>query len=120
MTNTRSRTKPTRLITFEVDEDETLVMLAGRDEMDNRTIYQGQAGGRYAVVPVDDLARPAAQLDDVDVELQVDELEIVGRTATVPRSDESDVTLSVDGLEVASRTAAGVYGLLWIPAASTS
>lgn len=109
-----SRTKTTsRLITFEVEDDEVLLVRAGRDEMDNRTIFSGHAGGRYAIVPVDELTQ--RHRDDVDAELLVEELEVVGSTATIEADGVSTATLAKDGLEVARNDASGVYGLLWIP-----
>lgn len=103
-----------RLITFETDEDERLVVIAGRDEMDNRTIYSGSTAGRYAIVPVDELAGDH-EGDEPAEDLRIEDLRIIGETATVEKTGEQRARLSLDGFEVASRDAAGVYGLLWVP-----
>lgn len=65
-----------RLITFEIDDEEVLVLMAGRDELDNRVIFHGPTEpGRYAIVPVDGLAEDDDR-DQEDVDLLVDELEV--------------------------------------------
>ena len=112
--NGRIEQTTNRLVTFETDEDERLVVIAGRDEMDNRTIYSGSTAGRYALVPVDDLA--GGETDETpSQDLRIEVLRIIGETASVEETGGQRARLSVGGHEVASRDAAGVYGLLWVP-----
>lgn len=104
-----------RLITFEVDPDETLLIRAGRDEMDNRTIYQGLASGRYAVVPVDELQHQAQAENEGDIDLDVEGLQIAGNTVTVPEKGAMTVGLHAGNRQVVRMDRPGAYGLLWIP-----
>ena len=101
-----------RLITFETDEDERLVVLAGQDEMDKRTIYSGSTSGRYAIVPISELEydRP-----DYATELDVADLEVLGDTATIEPGDSSTMTLLQEDELVVRGGDPGVYGLLRIP-----
>jgi hypothetical protein len=107
-----SQTEPTRLTTFDATDDETLVVLAGQSEQDQRIIYQGRAQGRYAVVPADGLEADSFEKPD---ELELDDMRLV-ESVGVPEDGETTVSLTADGREQLSMSYAGVYGLLWIPA----
>lgn len=115
LTDTNATAGLNRLITFELDADETLLVRAGRDEMDNRVIYSGRAGGRYAIVPVDELEQQARASEGVPVELDVEGLQLVGDTVTLPRTGEQNVGLHTRGEQIVRMDRAGAYGLLWIP-----
>lgn len=114
-TDTKTTAELNRLITFELDADETLLVRAGRDEVNNRTIYQGQAGGRFAIVPVDELEEQARSSDGSSVELNLDGLQVVGDTVTLPETGEQNVGLHTRGEQIVRMDRAGAYGLFWIP-----
>lgn len=104
-----------RLVTFDVGDDEALVVGAISEEGRRRTIYQGREPDEYALVPTREFHNEDA---DVDAEeLRVDDLRILGPTQYVRSSDDIDVSLTVDGETAVEQGAAGVYGLLWIPVA---
>lgn len=106
---------PNRLITFELDEDETLLVRAGRDEMDNRTIFQGSAGGRYAIVPVDELA-PASEPGELLGDPRHGDIRIIGQTTSIPETEAGDtVEMRRNSDCIVDFDAKGAYGLLWIP-----
>jgi hypothetical protein len=104
-----------RLITFELDDDETLLVRAGRDEMDNRTIYRGCAGGRYAIVPVSELEASAHQAGNDELEFDIEGLQLVGESVMVPEEGAFWVGLHSGGRQVVRMDKPGAYGLLWIP-----
>ena len=109
-----SRSKVDRVRTFETSEEETLVISAGIDEMNYRTIFSGHLDGRFAVVPVDKIEdewdRPGYG-DDLDV----DELEVVGSAARVEPRESSTVTLLQDDDVTVQHAAPGVYAMVRIP-----
>lgn len=112
---TTTGTELDRLITFDTDADETLVIRAGRDEMDNRTIFKGHASGRYAVVPVNELAPLRSESYELVGEPQVEDLRIIGETTMLPESGLGTVSLVRDGEQISNFDNRGVYGLLWLP-----
>lgn len=114
-TETTTTAEPDRLITFDIDADETLLIRAGRGELDNRTIYQGWASGRYAVVPVDELAPLRTETFELVGEPVVEELRVIGDTTMLPESGLGTVSLVRDGEQITNFTNRGVYGLLWLP-----
>lgn len=97
---------------FEADEDERVIMIAGRGEMDQRTIFSGHLDGRYAVVPIDELdyARP-----DYSEEMDVADLEVLGQTTTIEPGELSTMTLLQNDEVVVRGGDPGIYGLLRIP-----
>lgn len=103
-----------RLRTFEIDEDEQLVVMAGSGEMDQRYIYRGAASGRFAIVPIEEIDRTWDRPDRSD-DLDVSGLEVVGDSASVDPAEESTVTLLQDETVVEQSAAPGVYGLMRIP-----
>lgn len=114
-TETTTTEKMNRLITFELDQDETLLVRAGRDEMDNRTIFQGKAGGRYAIVPVSDLT-PVSRPENLIGSPRHEDIQVIGHTTTIPETDAGDVVgLWRNDECIADFDARGVYGLLWVP-----
>jgi len=118
-----SESKPTgnelnRLITFELDEGEFLLIRAGRDELDNRTILRQRTQGRYAVVPVSELQREADS-GEQDVDLDLEGMQIVDTAVTIPENGDSLVGLHHRGEQVVRMDRAGAYGLFWIPAKTT-
>lgn len=115
MSHQKTRT-PNRLITFETDEEEQLVVLAGRDQMDSRTIYSGSTSGRYAIVPVQELAdTEAPRREDVDEDLDLDEMQLVGDTIVIPENGAAEVGLHSQGEQVKRMDRAGAYAMLWVP-----
>lgn len=110
-----SQSEDTRLRTFEVTDDELLVVHAGRSETDHRTIFSDRVDGRYAIVPVDEIVgerdRAVVEAD----ELQLDEMQIVGDVEPVLETGERDVELCVDGERAVRMDRPGAYGLLWVP-----
>lgn len=56
--------------------------MAGRDEMYNRTIYSGSTSAHYAIVHLDELAGEGDG-DSPKQDQRLDELQIIGSTATV-------------------------------------
>lgn len=107
-----------RLITFELDKGEFLLIRAGRDELDNRTILRQQTQGRYAVVPVSELQREADS-GDHDVDLNLEGMQIVDSAVTIADDGDSMVGLHHAGEQLVRMDRAGAYGLLWIPAKTT-
>ena len=114
MTVTSSSPGVNRLRTFETDEDEQLLVIAGRDEVDQRVIYRGEASGRFAIVPIEEIERNWDRPDHSE-ELDVDGLEIVGDSATVESRESSTLTLLQDETIIEQSAAPGVYGLMRIP-----
>lgn len=104
-----------RLITFELDADETLLVRAGRDEMDNRTIYRGDASGRYAIIPVDELGPTLDSNQDADIDVDLGQLQIVGDTIAIQDHTSTRAGLQVNGEPIVSRGSPGIYGLLYVP-----
>lgn len=103
-----------RLRTFEIDEDEQLVVMAGRGEMDQRFIYRGSASGRFAIVPIEEIEADWQRPDYGD-KLNVEGLEVVGDSATVDPGEQSTMTLLEDETIVEQSSTPGVYGLMRIP-----
>lgn len=104
-----------RLVTFESDTREQLVVLAGNSERDHRTIFSDRVEGRYAIVPVNDLVEDQEfAADDLDG-LLLEDMRIAGRTAVLPSDGAGRVELVRDGKQVMEMDRAGAYGLLWIP-----
>lgn len=103
-----------RLRTFEIDEDEQLVVAAGRGEMDQRFIYRGSASGRYAIVPIEEIERTWDRPNYTDG-LDASGLEVVGDSAAVDPGEKSTLTLLKDEKVVEQTASPGVYGLMRIP-----
>lgn len=101
-----------RVRTFEADEDEQVVMVAGTGEMNRRTIFSGHLDGRYAVVPIDELEYDRPEYAE---DLDIGDLEVLGRTATIEPADENTMTLLKDDEVIVRGSDPGVYGLLRIP-----
>lgn len=111
-----SHPETSRLRTFEVSDDELLVVHAGRSETDHRTIFSDRIDGRYAIVPVDDLVDVERERAVVEAdELQLDEMQIVGDVEPVADTGGREVELRVDGEQAVRMDRAGVYGLWWVP-----
>lgn len=116
-----SETTPTtdaanRLITFELDGDELLYVAAGRGELENRTIYHDYAQGRYAIVPVDELARTHQPPEyELVGDPKFEDLRIIGESTTLVEPGTGEVALTRNGQQVTSFTNRGVYGLIWLP-----
>lgn len=108
---------PHRLRTFEVDDDETLVVLAGRGEMENRTIFQGRTSGRYAIVDVEELtASPTWKQPEYIEELNLDDLSFVGDSFVLPpEASFSYAIIGEEGEVVTRLTDPGVYHSLRVP-----
>jgi len=98
-------------VTFEASEDETVVLIAGRNEYDSHPIWTGSVDGRFAIVPADALEADRADADG----LRLEDMRIKGQSITVPANGSRTVTLSVDGRDEINMSSAGVYGLLWVP-----
>jgi len=111
-----SETASSRLRTFEVDDDETLVVMAGRDEVDNRIIYQGRSSGRYAIVPVEALAKPPTwNQPDYGDKLDFDGMMFVGDAVRLHPSAPYSLLLMAEEKIVKRLTDPGVYHSLRIP-----
>lgn len=113
-TDTNATAGLNRLITFELDDDETLLVRAGRDELDNRTIYRGRVGGRFAIVPVEELTRGrATRFRDTERRLDLEHLGVVGEAVTTDGKEW--VGLHAAGEPVERMNRPGAYSLLWVP-----
>lgn len=100
-----------RVRTFEADDDERVLMIAGRGEMDQRTIFSGHLEGRYAVVSIDELDY---EKPDYTEQLDVGDLEVLDQTTTIEPGELSTMTLLQDDELVVRGGDPGVYGLLRI------
>lgn len=109
----KAQSEMNRLRTFEIDEDEQLVVMAGRGEMDQRFIYRGPASGRFAIVPIEEIETSWQRPDHAD-KLDVEGLEVVGESATVDPGEQSTMTLLENETIVEQSSTPGVYGLMRI------
>lgn len=107
-----------RLRTFESQGDERFVLIAGQSETDSGTIFDGVLDeGRYAIVPVDELAD---DLDEEDADLgdadpAIEEMRLVGDTVVVPEDGHSMISLRKASKQIRQMDRKGAYGLLWVP-----
>jgi len=113
-----SHQEKARLRTFESDGSDRFVLTAGRSEADSGTIFDGVLDeGRYAIVPVDELAE---DLDDEDSELSdseaaIEDMQLVGETVVVPEDGHSMISLRKASKQIRTMDRKGAYGLLWVP-----
>lgn len=113
---TTTSTGTSRLITFEIDGDERLVIGAGRGELDNRIIFDSDyVEGRYAVVPVDELVKDQTDPENIDENLKLEGMSILGDIAYLPTDKEQHVALYKGGEQVTEFDSKGAYGLIWVP-----
>lgn len=106
-------------MTFDVSEREQLLIRAGVDEMENRTLFSGDVTGRYAVVPVDELVEANQPQNEemigFDSDPLLEDMRIIGDSVRIPRDRAQHVALYKGGEQVVEFDSKGAYGLLWVP-----
>jgi len=114
---TESDGQPHRdLITFRVHDGERLRVAGEVPGEGARDIVSTMESGRFALMPLpDDIEATIVDPTDLDEDIDISEMRIVGDAVGIEKTDTATVELRVDGEAVADSHAKGAYGLLWVP-----
>jgi hypothetical protein len=114
---TDSNGQPHReLITFRIHDGERLHVLGEVPGEAPREIVETLESGRFALMPLpDDIEASIVDPAELEGDVDLSEMRIVGDVVGVDEVDKVTVELRVDGESIADSRADGVFGLLWVP-----